>query len=113
MQVATVAHHGKYSAAGHYTADVKQPDGRWLHFDDGTVSVRSTFQVHLQCSLNMQVTSLLECFDCRDGFQSFEMVLPPMTAFHEQMSNITPENIPLIESRQHAVFSVLLPLVAI
>lgn len=35
--VATVSHHGKNSTSGHYTADVIQPDGRWLRFDDGNV----------------------------------------------------------------------------
>lgn len=38
VQVATVSHHGKNPNAGHYTADVKQPDGRWLRFDDATVT---------------------------------------------------------------------------
>jgi Ubiquitin carboxyl-terminal hydrolase len=33
-----VSHHGKNPNAGHYTADVKQPDGRWLRFDDATVT---------------------------------------------------------------------------
>lgn len=35
--VATVTHHGKSIGSGHYTADVVQPDGRWLRFDDGNV----------------------------------------------------------------------------
>jgi ubiquitin carboxyl-terminal hydrolase 10 len=35
--VATVSHRGKNSGSGHYTADVQQPDGRWLRFDDGSV----------------------------------------------------------------------------
>ena len=35
--VATVSHHGKSSTSGHYTADVRQADGRWLRFDDGSV----------------------------------------------------------------------------
>lgn len=35
--VATVSHHGKNITSGHYTADVLQPDGRWLRFDDGNV----------------------------------------------------------------------------
>lgn len=33
-----MSHHGKNPNAGHYTADVKQPDGRWLRFDDATVT---------------------------------------------------------------------------
>ena len=37
-QAATVSHHGKNPNAGHYTADVRQPDGRWLRFDDATVT---------------------------------------------------------------------------
>ncbi|KAJ7535792.1 hypothetical protein O6H91_12G046100 [Diphasiastrum complanatum] len=36
--VATVTHHGKDHSMGHYTADAKQFDGRWLRFDDGMVS---------------------------------------------------------------------------
>jgi ubiquitin carboxyl-terminal hydrolase 10 len=39
--VASVSHHGKKISSGHYTADVLQPDGRWLRFDDGSVSVVS------------------------------------------------------------------------
>ncbi len=33
-----MSHHGKQAGAGHYTADVKQPDGRWLRFDDASVT---------------------------------------------------------------------------
>lgn len=37
--IATVLHHGKTPAAGHYTADVRQQgDGRWLRFDDADLS---------------------------------------------------------------------------
>lgn len=36
--IASVSHHGKTPASGHYTADVKQPDGEWLRFDDDFVS---------------------------------------------------------------------------
>ncbi len=32
--IAVVHHHGRTPAAGHYTADVRQPDGKWLRFDD-------------------------------------------------------------------------------
>ena len=39
--VATVSHHGRHSSMGHYTADVLQPDGRWLRFDDGSVYIVS------------------------------------------------------------------------
>ncbi|KAG7671203.1 hypothetical protein Ndes2526B_g02330 [Nannochloris sp. 'desiccata'] len=35
--VATVTHHGKTISRGHYTADVVQPDGKWLRFDDSDV----------------------------------------------------------------------------
>lgn len=35
--VATVTHHGKSISSGHYTADVVQPDGKWLRFDDSEV----------------------------------------------------------------------------
>lgn len=37
--VATITHHGKDPSAGHYTADCRQADGRWLRFDDAAVSV--------------------------------------------------------------------------
>lgn len=37
--MATVSHHGRVLSSGHYTADVKQADGRWLRFDDNNVSV--------------------------------------------------------------------------
>jgi ubiquitin carboxyl-terminal hydrolase 10 len=40
--VATVSHHGRGTGLGHYTADVLQPDGRWLRFDDGNVFLVST-----------------------------------------------------------------------
>ena len=36
--VATVSHHGRGPASGHYTADVCQPNGQWLRFDDAHVS---------------------------------------------------------------------------
>ena len=37
--MATVSHHGKVLSSGHYTADVRQPDSKWLRFDDTQVSV--------------------------------------------------------------------------
>ncbi|GAX77883.1 hypothetical protein CEUSTIGMA_g5325.t1 [Chlamydomonas eustigma] len=37
--VATVSHHGRNAAGGHYTADTLQPDGRWLRFNDAVVDV--------------------------------------------------------------------------
>ncbi|KAH9315603.1 hypothetical protein KI387_024230, partial [Taxus chinensis] len=37
--VATITHHGRDPSRGHYTADTKYSDGRWLHFDDAIVSV--------------------------------------------------------------------------
>ncbi|KAK9840619.1 hypothetical protein WJX81_004670 [Elliptochloris bilobata] len=36
--IATVSHHGRTPASGHYTADVRQEDGRWLRFDDSNVT---------------------------------------------------------------------------
>jgi len=27
--IATISHHGKHAAGGHYTADVQQPEGYW------------------------------------------------------------------------------------
>ncbi|KAJ9519570.1 hypothetical protein QJQ45_000651 [Haematococcus lacustris] len=38
---ATVSHHGKHAAGGHYTADVLQPEGRWLRFNDAQVDMIS------------------------------------------------------------------------
>ena len=37
--IATVSHHGRNMSSGHYTADVRQPDAKWLRFDDTQVSV--------------------------------------------------------------------------
>ncbi|CAI5975186.1 unnamed protein product [Closterium sp. NIES-65] len=34
---ATVVHQGRDPSSGHYTADVRQPDGSWLRFDDARV----------------------------------------------------------------------------
>ena len=31
-------HHGKTPSAGHYTADVRQRDNKWLRFDDADLS---------------------------------------------------------------------------
>eukprot|EP00271_Cylindrocystis_brebissonii_P020783 TRINITY_DN704_c0_g5_i1.p1 TRINITY_DN704_c0_g5~~TRINITY_DN704_c0_g5_i1.p1 ORF type:complete len:1137 (+),score=257.14 TRINITY_DN704_c0_g5_i1:236-3646(+) len=36
--VASVSHRGKELSGGHYTADVRQPNGQWLRFDDSHVS---------------------------------------------------------------------------
>jgi len=35
--VSCVTHHGKSPQGGHYTADVRQPSGEWLRFDDERV----------------------------------------------------------------------------
>lgn len=32
-----ISHHGGESGRGHYTADVRQANGRWLSFDDSLV----------------------------------------------------------------------------
>eukprot|EP00252_Welwitschia_mirabilis_P001757 TRINITY_DN11699_c0_g1_i1.p1 TRINITY_DN11699_c0_g1~~TRINITY_DN11699_c0_g1_i1.p1 ORF type:complete len:609 (-),score=128.46 TRINITY_DN11699_c0_g1_i1:109-1935(-) len=37
--VATVTHHGRDISRGHYTADAKFSDGKWLRFDDASVCV--------------------------------------------------------------------------
>eukprot|EP00798_Chlamydomonas_sp_ICE-L_P001434 gene1434-32807_t len=39
--VATVSHHGRNAAGGHYTADAVQHNGQWLHFNDAAVEVVS------------------------------------------------------------------------
>ena len=36
--IAAVLHHGKTPSAGHYTADVRQRDNKWLRFDDADLS---------------------------------------------------------------------------
>ena len=43
--MATVTHVGTTSNSGHYTANVKQASGKWLHFDDANVSGVSSAQV--------------------------------------------------------------------
>ncbi|KAK9125139.1 hypothetical protein Scep_013985 [Stephania cephalantha] len=36
--VATITHHGREPSKGHYTADARYSDGRWLHYDDASVA---------------------------------------------------------------------------
>lgn len=36
--VATITHHGRESSRGHYTADSRYPGGKWLRFDDASVT---------------------------------------------------------------------------
>ncbi|XP_051124293.1 ubiquitin carboxyl-terminal hydrolase 24 [Andrographis paniculata] len=43
--VSTVTHHGREASKGHYTADVRYPNGQWLRFDDASVAAISTNQV--------------------------------------------------------------------
>ncbi|BDA47004.1 probable ubiquitin carboxyl-terminal hydrolase 10 at C-terminar half [Coccomyxa sp. Obi] len=43
--IAVVHHHGRTPASGHYTADVRQPDGKWLRFDDADLSAVSLARV--------------------------------------------------------------------
>lgn len=42
---ASISHHGKGMHSGHYTADVRQADGRWLRFDDAEVRAVPLSQV--------------------------------------------------------------------
>ncbi|XP_010921908.1 ubiquitin carboxyl-terminal hydrolase 24 isoform X2 [Elaeis guineensis] len=35
---ATITHHGREPSRGHYTADARYSDGRWLRFDDASVT---------------------------------------------------------------------------
>ena len=37
--IATVSHLGTNSTSGHYTANVRQPNGKWLCFDDSNVTM--------------------------------------------------------------------------
>ncbi|KAL1559563.1 ubiquitinyl hydrolase 1 [Salvia divinorum] len=43
--VATVTHHGREASKGHYTADVRCPNGQWLRFDDSSLTTISTSKV--------------------------------------------------------------------
>ncbi|KAG6436816.1 hypothetical protein SASPL_101718 [Salvia splendens] len=43
--VATVTHHGREASKGHYTADVRCPNGQWLRFDDASLTTISTSKV--------------------------------------------------------------------
>lgn len=43
--VATITHHGRDPSKGHYTADSRHPNGKWLHFDDASVTVIPTSKV--------------------------------------------------------------------
>ncbi|XP_058199236.1 ubiquitin carboxyl-terminal hydrolase 24-like isoform X1 [Rhododendron vialii] len=43
--VATITHHGRDPSKGHYTADTRHPNGKWLHFDDASVTVIPTSKV--------------------------------------------------------------------
>ncbi|THG16644.1 hypothetical protein TEA_022829 [Camellia sinensis var. sinensis] len=43
--VATITHHGREPWKGHYTADTCHPNGKWLHFDDASVTVIPTSKV--------------------------------------------------------------------
>ncbi|KAK9154762.1 hypothetical protein Sjap_002242 [Stephania japonica] len=36
--VATITHHGREPSKGHYTADARYSDGRWLRYDDASVA---------------------------------------------------------------------------
>ncbi|KAI3448825.1 hypothetical protein Pfo_005490 [Paulownia fortunei] len=43
--VSTVTHHGREASKGHYTADVRYPNGQWLRFDDASLTAISTSKV--------------------------------------------------------------------
>lgn len=43
--VSTITHHGKEASKGHYTTDARHADGRWLRYDDASVSAISTNKV--------------------------------------------------------------------
>lgn len=43
--VSTVTHHGGEATRGHYTADVRYPNNKWLRFDDASVMAISARQV--------------------------------------------------------------------
>ncbi|KAL3620378.1 Ubiquitin carboxyl-terminal hydrolase 24 [Castilleja foliolosa] len=37
--VATITHHGRDPSKGHYTADARHPNGKWLRYDDASVTL--------------------------------------------------------------------------
>ncbi|KAG0453422.1 hypothetical protein HPP92_024726 [Vanilla planifolia] len=43
--VATITHHGREHSKGHYTADCRYSNGRWLRYDDSSVRVVGTNKV--------------------------------------------------------------------
>ncbi|KAM0948755.1 putative ubiquitinyl hydrolase 1 [Dioscorea sansibarensis] len=43
--VGSITHHGRKTSTGHYTADVKYPDGQWMHCDDEEVTTVSLSNV--------------------------------------------------------------------
>ncbi|KAI3968254.1 hypothetical protein MKX01_018557 [Papaver californicum] len=42
---ATITHHGKEPSKGHYTADTRSSDGKWLRYDDASVTAVSVNKV--------------------------------------------------------------------
>ncbi|KAL3324631.1 hypothetical protein AABB24_038651 [Solanum stoloniferum] len=43
--VATITHHGRDPSKGHYTADARHPSGKWLRYDDVSVTTIPTSKV--------------------------------------------------------------------
>ncbi|XP_074274188.1 ubiquitin carboxyl-terminal hydrolase 24-like [Silene latifolia] len=43
--VATITHHGRNPSKGHYTADARHANGKWLRFDDASVTAIPTNKV--------------------------------------------------------------------
>ncbi|CAK9184348.1 unnamed protein product [Ilex paraguariensis] len=43
--VATITHHGKEPSRGHYTADSRRSNGKWLRYDDSSVTAIPTSKV--------------------------------------------------------------------
>ncbi|PHU03112.1 Ubiquitin carboxyl-terminal hydrolase 24 [Capsicum chinense] len=43
--VATITHHGRDPSKGHYTADARHPSGKWLRYDDVSVTAIPTSKV--------------------------------------------------------------------
>ncbi|KAH7679073.1 Ubiquitinyl hydrolase 1 protein [Dioscorea alata] len=61
--VASVTHHGSKSSTGHYTADIKYPEGPWMRCDDEKVAPVSSSDVfHDQAYILLYVR--LCCCDC-------------------------------------------------
>ncbi|KAJ0980888.1 hypothetical protein J5N97_009143 [Dioscorea zingiberensis] len=74
--VATITHHGREPSRGHYTADTKYSDGRWLRYDDAsitTITIDKVLHDEAYVLFYKQVTSNAH-FHSDLGLDSLEVV---------------------------------------